>query len=219
MFAQPAFQVRNPYSIHGHSIVNTGHGFKEAVKQPSLAQDRKGEKRQKPLKTLGIGSPSITVCVCDCGEQKRLPHYFLLFDNGTLRIRRKRTTPRLQVQEAHAPSPTALPPAPHPLVIHGSEGTMTIRLMRQSQFRLLVLDETRPSATQAALASLGLSPRGTEILGWVVNGKTSPEIGLILSIGPRTVHKHLEGIYSRLGVKNRHAAMTMAFEVMRRTSF
>jgi len=96
---------------------------------------------------------------------------------------------------------------------------MTIRLMRQSQFRLLVLDETRPSATQAALVSLGLSPDGTEILGWVVNGKTSPEIGLILSIGPRTGHKHLEGIYSRLGVKNRHAAMTMAFEVMRRTSF
>ncbi len=48
-----------------------------------------------------------------------------------------------------------------------------------------------------------------------MQGKTNPEIGMILSISPRTVQKHLEHVCSRLGVENRHAAMTIALETMR----
>jgi DNA-binding CsgD family transcriptional regulator len=60
-----------------------------------------------------------------------------------------------------------------------------------------------------------LSAREAEILGWVVEGKTNPEIGVILGISRRTVHKHLEHIYSRLGVENRHAAMSLALNQLR----
>jgi DNA-binding CsgD family transcriptional regulator len=49
-----------------------------------------------------------------------------------------------------------------------------------------------------------------------VQGKTNPEIGMILDISPRTVQKHLEHIYGRLGVENRHAAMRLAMEAMQR---
>ena len=121
----------------------------------------------------------------------------------------------LQAQEAIFSTPTALPHALHPLVIRGPEGTMTIRLMRHGQFHLLVLDETRPSVPRAALAGLGLSARETEILGWVMHGKTSPEIATILGISPRTVHKHLERIYQKLGVENRHSAMRVVMEARR----
>ena len=59
---------------------------------------------------------------------------------------------------------------------------------------------------QAKLNHLGLSPRETEVLGLVVGSKTNSEIGTILGISPRTVQKHLERIYVRLGVEKRAAA-------------
>ncbi len=86
--------------------------------------------------------------------------------------------------------------------------------MRDGGKRLLFLDETSTALSMESLAPLGLSRRETEVLGWVSQGKTNSEIGTILGISPRTVQKHLERIYSRLGVENRHAAMTMALEAM-----
>lgn len=68
-------------------------------------------------------------------------------------------------------------------------------------------------ATPAALASaLGLTPREAEILSWVVQGKTNPEIGMILGIQLTTVKKHLESTFVKLGVENRTAAVTLALE-------
>ena len=64
--------------------------------------------------------------------------------------------------------------------------------------------------TEKLVRSLGLSKRETEIINWVVQGKTNPEIGIILGISPRTVQKHLERAYKHLGVENRHAAISMA---------
>lgn len=84
---------------------------------------------------------------------------------------------------------------------------------------MLLVEERPAECTTGRLRKLGLSARETEILGWVLQGKTNPEIGLILGISRRTVQKHLERIYSRLGVENRHAAMTMALEAIRRARF
>jgi DNA-binding CsgD family transcriptional regulator len=53
---------------------------------------------------------------------------------------------------------------------------------------------------------LDLTRRETDILAWVTRGKTNSEIGKILSISPRTVGKHLEHIYQKLGVETRTAA-------------
>ena len=61
-------------------------------------------------------------------------------------------------------------------------------------------------------ASLGLSPRETKILSWVVNGKTNPKISTILGISRHTVQKHRERVYGRLGVENRQAAMPLVWE-------
>ena len=58
---------------------------------------------------------------------------------------------------------------------------------------------------------LGLSPREQEILRFVRKGRTSAEIADILTVSRRTVEKHLENIYCKLGVENRTAAVTVAF--------
>jgi len=55
-----------------------------------------------------------------------------------------------------------------------------------------------------------LTPRERDVLRWVAAGKTDRDIGAILEISPRTVHKHLEHIYEKLGVETRTAAAMRA---------
>lgn len=58
--------------------------------------------------------------------------------------------------------------------------------------------------------SLGLTIRETEILMWVSRGKTNKEMGIILGSSPRTINKHLEHIFEKLGVTTRTAAVSTA---------
>jgi DNA-binding CsgD family transcriptional regulator len=51
-----------------------------------------------------------------------------------------------------------------------------------------------------------LTQRETEVLKWVRQGKSNKEIAAILGIEPKTVAKHLERIFKKLGVENRTAA-------------
>jgi DNA-binding NarL/FixJ family response regulator len=67
----------------------------------------------------------------------------------------------------------------------------------------------------AQLEKLGLTPREAEVLFWVAQGKTNPEIATILGIGLTTVKKHLEATFVKLGVENRTSAAAMALENLR----
>ncbi|KAA1052874.1 helix-turn-helix domain-containing protein [Azospirillum argentinense] len=49
---------------------------------------------------------------------------------------------------------------------------------------------------------------------WVANGKPNRDIAEILGLSPRTVDKHLEQIYAKLGVENRAAAAAMAVRAL-----
>lgn len=55
-----------------------------------------------------------------------------------------------------------------------------------------------------------LTPREAEVLSWLAKGKTNRDIGDILGMSPRTVNKHLEHIYEKLGVETRTAAVAAA---------
>ncbi len=55
-----------------------------------------------------------------------------------------------------------------------------------------------------------LTPREAEVLFWVIKGKTNKDIGEILGTSPRTVNKHLEHVFEKLGVETRTAAANMA---------
>jgi len=67
-------------------------------------------------------------------------------------------------------------------------------------------------------SELGLTTREAEVLSWLSKGKTNRDIAQILGLSPRTVDKHLEQIYAKLGVENRTAAAAIADNAIRRNS-
>jgi DNA-binding response OmpR family regulator len=64
--------------------------------------------------------------------------------------------------------------------------------------------------------TLQLTSREAEVLLWLSRGKSNREIGEILHISPRTVNKHLEQIFVKLGVENRAAAAARAVRALAR---
>lgn len=67
----------------------------------------------------------------------------------------------------------------------------------------------KPHVRSASPAST-LTARETEILKWTADGKTANEIGMIISITPRTVGFHISSILRKLGVNNKIAAVLRA---------
>ncbi len=59
----------------------------------------------------------------------------------------------------------------------------------------------------------GLTPREGDVMHWLSCGKTDAEIAALLEISPRTVHKHLEHVYVKLGVETRTAAVMRALAI------
>jgi DNA-binding response OmpR family regulator/DNA-binding CsgD family transcriptional regulator len=84
---------------------------------------------------------------------------------------------------------------------------------------LLRLAKDSSTDTSAQFSSeLGLTTREGEVLSWLSKGKTNRDIAQILGLSPRTVDKHLEQIYAKLGVENRTAAAAIATNATRRDS-
>jgi DNA-binding NarL/FixJ family response regulator len=80
---------------------------------------------------------------------------------------------------------------------------------------LLVLREENHQATITSLiATFRLTQREAEVLFWVCKGKTNKDIGEILDTSPRTVNKHLEHVFEKLGVETRTAAANLAMSKM-----
>ena len=52
-----------------------------------------------------------------------------------------------------------------------------------------------------------LTARERDVMSWLATGKTDRDIADILVISRRTVHKHLQRIYEKLGVETRTAAL------------
>jgi DNA-binding CsgD family transcriptional regulator len=99
-----------------------------------------------------------------------------------------------------------LPLPARPLVVEREDTRLLVRLIPDSPDDLLLLEEQRTTVDYAALQQLGLTPRQAEVLHWVTEGKTNPEIGTILRTRSRTVGKHVEKIFAKLGVTTRTAA-------------
>jgi LuxR family quorum-sensing system transcriptional regulator SolR len=60
------------------------------------------------------------------------------------------------------------------------------------------------------IAEINLTGKERDVIGWVVEGKTSWEIGRILSTSERTVKFHLKNVYTKLNVSNRAQAVAVA---------
>jgi DNA-binding CsgD family transcriptional regulator len=68
------------------------------------------------------------------------------------------------------------------------------------------LDDDRTVLKQ----KLAVTEREAEVLLWIARGKSNRDIAEILDLSPRTVNKHLEQIYAKLGVENRTSAAALA---------
>ena len=73
-----------------------------------------------------------------------------------------------------------------------------------------------PSDSPAAqrLRQVALTPRETEVLSWLAKGKTNRDIADILGMSHRTVNKHLEHVFEKLGVETRSAAAAIAGQLL-----
>ncbi len=76
-----------------------------------------------------------------------------------------------------------------------------------SEFMLLIQKSPHEWDLSSLKSSFGLTVREAEILMWISRGKTNKEVGLILETSPRTVNKHLEHVFEKLGVPTRTAAV------------
>jgi len=85
----------------------------------------------------------------------------------------------------------------------------------RSDLNFHVLEERGAPPGPGALRRLGLTPREAEVLYWIAQGKSNPDIAIIIGANVRTVHKHVEHIFQKLGLESRHAATLAALDILR----
>lgn len=72
---------------------------------------------------------------------------------------------------------------------------------------LLMDDADETAAATPAHDGAALTAREREVMRWLAAGKADRDIGELLGCSHRTVHKHLQRIYVKLGVETRTAAV------------
>ncbi len=97
---------------------------------------------------------------------------------------------------------------PAPLAVQQENLRLHITLSRRQRELLLLLEE-KQAPMLPSLQQYQLTPRELEVLSWVAKGKTNRDIAEILGMSPRTVNKHLEHIFVKLGVETRAAAAAL----------
>ncbi len=97
-----------------------------------------------------------------------------------------------------------------PLVVDNAYGRLTLSLSAARGETLLLLEESARGEADGLAGVYGLTPREGDVLQWLAKGKTNRDIADILGMSPRTVNKHLEHIFVKLGVETRAAAAALA---------
>jgi DNA-binding CsgD family transcriptional regulator len=101
-----------------------------------------------------------------------------------------------------------------PLVLETEGRRVTVRLaVLPGRDRFQLHFDERALVTAGRLAAhFALTPRQGEVLYWIAEGKSNEEIGLILGPKTRTIAKHVEQIFARIGVENRSSASRLCHE-------
>ncbi|MFM0632071.1 response regulator [Paraburkholderia xenovorans] len=101
-------------------------------------------------------------------------------------------------------------------LLAASEHLIVSRLRRGAQGEELLLIQCKADSPgpAALMQAFRLTPREADVLYWVALGKTNRDIADILGMSPRTVNKHLEHVFEKLGVETRTAAACVALNVV-----
>jgi len=112
------------------------------------------------------------------------------------------------------------PQAGHHMTPEGlgeSPGVEFLAAISAQEFLLRLVEVSSTSdATERLRETFAVTGREADVLLWIANGKTNREIGQILDMSPRTVNKHLEQVFRKLGVENRTAAAATAIRCLAR---
>lgn len=98
-------------------------------------------------------------------------------------------------------------------IVHNPTGRLIFNpadLQSDEQWVILLREESEIAQIEALRAIFGLTGREAEVLHWVILGKTDKLIGQILGTSPRTVNKHMEHVFTKLGVETRTSAASLA---------
>jgi len=83
--------------------------------------------------------------------------------------------------------------------------------------RLLRVTQAEPREDADRLRRhFALTGREAEVLLWIARGKSNKDISTVLGISPRTVNKHLEQVFEKLGVENRASAAAVTIDLLHR---
>jgi DNA-binding CsgD family transcriptional regulator len=116
------------------------------------------------------------------------------------------TLVRHLIQAGEADKPQPVPDANISIVFLGQSGP------DEYLFRLTTASGSREE--DMLCQDFGLTSREAEVLLWLARGKANKEISDILLISPRTVNKHLERVFAKLGVENRASATSVAMRAL-----
>lgn len=217
--------------VGGVALSRKGPDFSErermllSVLQPHIVQSHRNAeafsrvKREATLVLTGLEEVGRGIILLGPGGDIRLAtplsRQWLATYFGRSTLRAKRVPEAIQrwvkSQTASTRESGNLFSARRPLVVEREQTRLVVRLIPVHGGNLLLLEQQRTVLVPTSLESLGLSSREAEVLAWVAQGKSDADIGAILRLSPRTVAKHLEHIYDRLGVENRSAATALAF--------
>ncbi len=113
----------------------------------------------------------------------------------------------------HDPQRTCAPPVP--LLIDRDGSHLMLRAVPVPDGQALLVSEVRSEQTAALLRRLGLTGREAEVLLLLTDGHTIAASASKLGISPRTVEKHVQRGYSKLGLDNRVAATNLVRQLER----
>jgi CheY-like chemotaxis protein/DNA-binding CsgD family transcriptional regulator len=103
------------------------------------------------------------------------------------------------------------------LITHKKRGEIEVdhfAISKTGNLSLLRLDHRNGDNGPKALLSLGVTAREAEVLYWISEGKTNPEIAIIIDASLNTVKKHAINLFAKLGVETRTGAARLALGVL-----
>ena len=102
----------------------------------------------------------------------------------------------------------------HTFTIGGVQGLLIIRYVGREPGGRQRFELDERLLPPAEFIRFGLSNRERKVLSLIVQGADTKSIATHLACRPATVKKHVEHIYERLGVHDRHAAITFVFDAL-----
>lgn len=105
---------------------------------------------------------------------------------------------------------------PHPKEFKVADRSITAHVAPiagfPDEFSVFFIEHPLEEDPLSPLVKLGLTYREAEVLHWMIEGKTNPEIATIMGISTLTAKKHVENIRTKFQVPNRTAAVVHAME-------